>query len=655
MASFKFDVFLSHNKKDKPRVRRLADRLKAAGLRVWFDDWMVGAGDLISLKVDEGLEQSRVLVLCISQNALRSGWVALERSTAIHRDPTNEDRRFIPLLLSDCKLPDTLSRYRYVDFREDGEASFAELLVACSPAPGVPITRPKRTKPQTKDTVADNPIEPIRTLEGHTSSVFCLAITPDGKTVISASFDQTLRVWDFETGECRQVLKGHSDSVRGVAVLPEGKHIISRATDRTMKIWSVETGECARTLKNVGKDCWRVAVSVDGGTVITSAKANNLGVWDLASGKQTARLSGHTDGVRGVAIAPDGELAISGSLDKTLRVWRLSRGECVATLTGHTATVDAVTIVPGTNRAVSGSYDGTIKVWDIESGRCLSTLEGHSGRVRDLVLMENGSKLASASHDTTVRVWDLRSGQCSIAYAHPGEVYSVACSPDGTTLISGCGDGKVRFWNYRPTAPPAEARRYVNAKVVLLGEGTVGKTSLAHRLIEDQYVIRDRTHGMNVWRMDLPLPPDGTLEREALLWDLAGQEDYRLVHQLFLDETALALLLVNPQKSDPFAEAGDWLKALKSAAKRSAAARSAAALLIFSQTDVGGMKISNAKIERLREQFGFSGWLATSAKTGKNCSDQENSGQPSQLSSSSPAASPGTSFHGPALPACSPS
>ena len=121
-------------------------------------------------------------------------------------------------------------------------------------------------------------------------------------------------------------------------------------------------------------------------------------------------------------------------------------------------------------------------------------------------------------------------------------------------------------------AQPAEAtRRYVNAKVVLIGEGTVGKTSLAHRLIEDRYVVRDRTHGMNVWPLDLPLPPDATLQREALLWDLAGQEDYRLIHRLFLEETALALLLINPQKDDPFAEAGDWLKSLETPRRRNAA------------------------------------------------------------------------------------
>ena len=122
---FQFDVFLSHNQADKPRVRRLAERLKAAGLRVWLDEWVIQPGDIISLKVDEGLEQSRVLLLCLSPAALASDWVALERSTAIHRDPANAGRRFIPLLLADCELPDTLRRYKYVDFREEADIGFS--------------------------------------------------------------------------------------------------------------------------------------------------------------------------------------------------------------------------------------------------------------------------------------------------------------------------------------------------------------------------------------------------------------------------------------------------------------------------------------------------------------------------------------------------
>src|ERR1700731_4420070 len=130
-APFEYDIFLSHNSNDKPRVRRLAERLKQAGLRVWFDEWVIQPGDDIYLAIEHGLQASRVQVLCLSQAALGSDWVALERSTVLFRDPTNAGRRFIPLLLTDCELPDTLRRYKYVDFREEAVPSLAELVAAC--------------------------------------------------------------------------------------------------------------------------------------------------------------------------------------------------------------------------------------------------------------------------------------------------------------------------------------------------------------------------------------------------------------------------------------------------------------------------------------------------------------------------------------------
>jgi hypothetical protein len=128
---FRYDVFLSHNSGDKPRVRRLAERLKAAGLRVWFDEWVIRPGEDIYLAIERGLEAARVQVLCLSPAALGSDWVTLERSTVLFRDPTNSGRRFIPLLLADCVLPDALQRYKHVDFREDAEATFEELLSVC--------------------------------------------------------------------------------------------------------------------------------------------------------------------------------------------------------------------------------------------------------------------------------------------------------------------------------------------------------------------------------------------------------------------------------------------------------------------------------------------------------------------------------------------
>jgi hypothetical protein len=112
-------------------VSKLAEQLKEADLRVWFDDWAIKPGDDIYLAIERGLEAARVQVLCLSPAALGSEWVTLERSTVLFRDPTNAGRRFVPLLLADCTLPDTLRRYKYVDFRQETPAAFDELLAAC--------------------------------------------------------------------------------------------------------------------------------------------------------------------------------------------------------------------------------------------------------------------------------------------------------------------------------------------------------------------------------------------------------------------------------------------------------------------------------------------------------------------------------------------
>ena len=147
-----FDVFLSHNSKDKARVKALAERLSAMGLRVWFDDWNIKPGDDIYLAIERGLEAARKVVLCLSPAAVGSDWTGLERSTVLFRDPTNAGRRFVPLLLADCTLPDTLRRYKYVDFRQDTAAAFEELLTACrregdATRPGTTATTENTARP----------------------------------------------------------------------------------------------------------------------------------------------------------------------------------------------------------------------------------------------------------------------------------------------------------------------------------------------------------------------------------------------------------------------------------------------------------------------------------------------------------------------------
>src|SRR6188508_913511 len=98
---FAFDVFLSHSSKDKAVVRPLAERLRKDGVRVWFDAWDIKPGDSIPAKIEEGLEHSRVLVLCMSGNAFGPDWAQLESGVFRFRDPLNKERRFLPPWLDD--------------------------------------------------------------------------------------------------------------------------------------------------------------------------------------------------------------------------------------------------------------------------------------------------------------------------------------------------------------------------------------------------------------------------------------------------------------------------------------------------------------------------------------------------------------------------
>src|SRR5437762_11294494 len=119
--NFSYDVFLSYSSKDRTAVRSVAERLKNDGLEVWFDEWSIKAGDNIPHKIEEGLEYSRVLVLCMSTNAFGSDWATVESQTFRFRDPLNKERRFIPLRLDDAPIKGSLDQFHYINWRPEEE------------------------------------------------------------------------------------------------------------------------------------------------------------------------------------------------------------------------------------------------------------------------------------------------------------------------------------------------------------------------------------------------------------------------------------------------------------------------------------------------------------------------------------------------------
>jgi hypothetical protein len=130
-AEWRYDVFLSYSSKDKAVVRAIAARLNNDGIRVWLDEDQIKPGDNIPAKIEEGLEHSRVLVLCMSANAFGSDWGQLEAGTFRFRDPLNKQRRFIPLRLDNASIKGSLAQFLYVDLRHNYEFAIQALVERC--------------------------------------------------------------------------------------------------------------------------------------------------------------------------------------------------------------------------------------------------------------------------------------------------------------------------------------------------------------------------------------------------------------------------------------------------------------------------------------------------------------------------------------------
>jgi WD40 repeat protein len=290
--------------------------------------------------------------------------------------------------------------------------------------------------------------ELLRTLDGHSASVWGVAVTPDGKRAVSASADDTLIVWDLESGRAIETLQGHSDSVIAVAVTTDGR-AISASYDDTLRMWDLESGRTLRVLKGHSNSVWSVAVTADGKLAISASEDNTLNVWDLdRTGCILYTLEGHARTVRGVTFTPDGKRAVSASFDDTLKVWDIETGYVLRTLEGHSDFVNCVAVTPDGQRAISASSDKTLKIWDLETGRILRTLEGHEGKVWGVAIAADGKRVVSASNDKTLMLWDTESGHALRALeGHSGAVNSVALTPDGNRAVSASSDRTLKVWD----------------------------------------------------------------------------------------------------------------------------------------------------------------------------------------------------------------
>ena len=208
-------------------------------------------------------------------------------------------------------------------------------------------------------------------LDENSENIFSLAISPDESTLFSGvNYPYTgISMWNLETGKRIKTLPGHSNhGVQALAVSSDGKTIISSANDGNVKALNVETGKLMFSLakQRHSKGVESIAISPDGKTIVSGSKDKTIKVCNLETKKIEFTSQGHKGWVYCVAISPDGSTIVSCSRDKTIRIWDLYTGECIRILKGHTDWVYSVAISPDGKSLVSCSRDKTIKIWGLK-------------------------------------------------------------------------------------------------------------------------------------------------------------------------------------------------------------------------------------------------------------------------------------------------
>jgi WD40 repeat protein len=207
--------------------------------------------------------------------------------------------------------------------------------------------------------------------------------------------------------------------------------IMSRSDDETVRLWNVQTGNELAALDSPSDPVTSVALSPDGKHIASGSYDNTVRVWDAQTGEELAVLEGHSNWVRSVAFSPNGAHIVSGSDDETVRVWNAQTGKELAVLEGHSKGVLSVGLSPDGVHIVSGSSDNTVRVWDAKRGKDHTVLEGHNDVVWSVTFAPDGVHIVSGSSDRTVRVWICRQAR------------SMLCS---RATVIGCGP-----WHSRPT------------------------------------------------------------------------------------------------------------------------------------------------------------------------------------------------------------
>jgi len=379
-------------------------------------------------------------------------------------------------------------------------------------------------------------------LKGHTSTVTSAVFSPDGKHIATSSKDNTAKIWDADNGNLLCDLKGHSDWVNNAAFSNDGKYIITSSWDHTAKIWNAYDGKLLADLKGHSGIVNAATFSNDDKYIITSSRDNTSKIWSMPDGKLMFDLIGHRSAVNAAAFSRDDKYIVTASADSTAKIWSVSDGRILYDLTGHKGAVNALAFSADGKYIVTASEDGVAKIWNGSDGKLVNEMKGHAGSIKSVVYSRDNKYILTASTDNNAMIWDGNDGKLlRTLSAHSDWVNAAVFSPDGQYAVTASSDNTAKTWRVSDGRPMNDLTGHVPmpASAVYSPEGKyiISLSSDSTAKIWDNatgHLIKNIKHRIN-WMCSPSCRPDGkyflaaSFDNNIGIWSLP---DGKLVRQL---------------------------------------------------------------------------------------------------------------------------